>query len=113
MLATSMILVRILVGKVKNREWLESILRSIPIREDQTGWNCVSWVQEAVESLAVDNRALGTAVTDWETVRDTLLWYVQQKAAEHRFDGKAEPDSFDRLKVATYDLVDAKAETVP
>ncbi|KAF7532236.1 hypothetical protein G7054_g8143 [Neopestalotiopsis clavispora] len=83
MLATSMILVRILVGKIENHERLASILRSTPIRAEQPGWNCVGWVQEA------------------------------HKAAEHRFDGKHRPGQFDHKKVATYDMVDTKGETVP
>lgn len=64
MLATSMILVRILIGKVENHERLACTLRSIPIRAEQPGWNCVGWVQKAVGSLAADGRVLGTSTTD-------------------------------------------------
>ncbi|ORY68352.1 uncharacterized protein BCR38DRAFT_481834 [Pseudomassariella vexata] len=113
MAATSMILVRVVIGKIKDRLRLVSILESIQIRASQPGWNCVGWIQEALEILAKDGKALGTSVTDWKTIRDTVLWYVQHKEAEHRFDGRAQPGQFDNTKVPTYDLVDKRTETTP
>ncbi|KAF3022063.1 hypothetical protein E8E14_013306 [Neopestalotiopsis sp. 37M] len=64
MLATSMIHVRVLIGKVVNHEGLSSILRSTPIRAEQPGWNCVGWVQEAMGSLVADGRVLGNSTTN-------------------------------------------------
>ncbi len=63
-------------------------------------WNCVSWVQEALSWVAHDGKALGTCRTDWKYVRDTAMEYVAKKAAEHRFDGKAQ---FDSRVVLTWD----------
>ncbi|KKK25449.1 hypothetical protein AOCH_006510 [Aspergillus ochraceoroseus] len=51
---TNMLLVRIVVGKVADGSRLVEILRSTPIRQGQPGWNCVSWVKEALESLEAD-----------------------------------------------------------
>ncbi len=32
--------------------------------------------------------------------------YVETKAAEHRFDGQAQPGQFDPKRVATYELLE-------
>lgn len=106
--ATKMILVRILIAKVEDKTRLAQILRDTPIRDPSTGWNCVEWVREALKSLAEDSRALGTQVTEWETVRNQTLAYCQRKKDTHRFDGKAK---FDMSKVPTYDLI-TEQETV-
>lgn len=71
----------------------------------------MAWVKEALETLAKDGKALGSAVTDWEIVRDTSLRYVREKKAAHRFDGKAEDGQYDRMIVPTYDLLE-KRETM-
>ncbi|TVY47527.1 hypothetical protein LOCC1_G003694 [Lachnellula occidentalis] len=109
LLATSMQLVRIMIGKIEKMDRLVSILRRVPIRQGQRGWNCVSWVKEALESLNADGKALGTSVTAWQAVRDGAMWYIQKKKAEHRFDGRG---NFDMRFAATYDLLGGK-ETVP
>lgn len=41
LLATSMLLVRVIIGKVEDGSRLVEILRSIPIRQGQAGWNCI------------------------------------------------------------------------
>lgn len=69
------------------------------------GWNCVSWIQDALASAAQDGKALGTCQTDWMVVRDTVVWYVAKKAADHRFDGEGE---FDIGKVPTWDAIEGK-----
>ncbi|KAF4955405.1 hypothetical protein FGADI_4585 [Fusarium gaditjirri] len=71
--STLMILVRIQIAKVKSLKKLEGTLRSVPVRGEQPGWNCVGWVKEALAALQNDNDALGTAVLDWTTVRDTAM----------------------------------------
>lgn len=106
--ASAMILVRVLVAKIINVDRLVSVLQSVPVRGSEPRWNCVEWVKEALEKLQKDGKALGTSVLGWQTVRDTAMWYVEKKAAEHRFDGKAETGQFDTSKVATYDLLEGK-----
>lgn len=108
MAATAMILVRVLVGKVANTERLCSVLRSTNVKGNQPGWNCVVWVEEALQGLKEDGKALGTSKIDWTSVRDTAMRYVEQKKQQHRFDGKK---VFDMSKVATWDLLEGK-ETV-
>lgn len=106
--ATSMILVRVMIAKVKNRDRLISILRNVPIRPDVPGWNCVEWLKEALELLENDGKALGTRVTEWRTVRNAAMDYCQRKKDEHRFDGEAQ---FDMTIVPTYDLLE-RGETM-
>lgn len=105
-----MLLVRITVGKIKDIKRLESIFRQIPIRSAVEGWNCVAWVKEALEAALRDKKALGT--TDnihWNMVRDTAMWYVEQKKAAHRFDGKVQ---YDHSKAATWNMLEG-CEQVP
>ncbi|KAG4441311.1 hypothetical protein IFR05_003239 [Cadophora sp. M221] len=109
LLATSMLLVRIMVGKVESTERLVNILRNVPIRQGLEDWNCVSWVHEALEAVAADDKALGTHRVDWQAVRDASMWYVGEKKAQHRWDGSGD---FDVKYAATYDLL-AKKETIP
>lgn len=105
LLATSMLLVRVIIGKVEDGNRLVEILRSTPIRQGQAGWNCVFWVKEALETLTADGKALGTNVIQWEKVRSEAMAYCQSKKDQHRFDGQG---NFDTTKAPTYDLIERK-----
>jgi len=105
MAPTAMILVRILVGKVASTKRLESVLRSTSIKGAQPGWNCVVCVKEALQGLEEDGKALGTSITDWTSVRNAVMRYVERKIAQHRFDGKAK---FDLSKVATWNILESQ-----
>lgn len=102
---TTMQLVRIMVGKVTNGNRLAEILRNTPIQQDQPGWNCVSWVKKALETLGTDPKALGTSVVEWDKVRDAAMDYCQRKKDQHRFDSQG---NFDASVVPTYDLMEGK-----
>ncbi|KAM4054575.1 hypothetical protein HRG_005411 [Hirsutella rhossiliensis] len=80
-----------------------------PLRPDQEGWNCVGWIKEALQAAIGDGRALGTCARDWESVRDTVMWYVEAKKAAHRFDGTV---PYDPTKAATWDMLES-AELAP
>lgn len=108
LLATRMILCRVMIGKVEDKQRLVQVLSRIPIRQDQAEWNCVFWVKEALEELETDGKAIGTGVMDWDNVRDAVMEYTQRKKDEHRFDGKG---NFDMMKVPTFDLIERK-ETI-
>ncbi|KAF4635878.1 hypothetical protein G7Y89_g2198 [Cudoniella acicularis] len=107
--ATSMLLVRITVAKVKKMDQLVNTLRSVPIKQGEPGWNCVIWVKEALQALQTDGKALGTSDIEWQKVRDAAMRYVQEKKDEHRFDGKGD---FNMKWAATYSLLEGK-ETTP
>ncbi|KAF2124399.1 hypothetical protein P153DRAFT_361116 [Dothidotthia symphoricarpi CBS 119687] len=106
---TSMLLVRVMIAKVERKDRFMSVVRNTPIREGVTGWNCVGWVQEALQHLEADGKALGTGVTEWTKVRNAAMEYCQRKKDEHRFDGLG---NYDMRKAPTYDLIERK-ETIP
>jgi len=109
MQATNQLLIRVLVGKVKDRDRLLTTLRNVPIVENDPSWNCVIWVKEALLAVQKDGKSTGTAVLDWHKVRDTVLSYCQEKKDGHRFDGKIQ---FDMSKPATYNMLTQK-EIIP
>ncbi|PYH43493.1 uncharacterized protein BP01DRAFT_402582 [Aspergillus saccharolyticus JOP 1030-1] len=79
------------------------ILRGIPVSQNVSGWNCVSWVKEALEVVDADTQALAsTRVCDWGRVRDAAIEYCQRKKDQHRFDGKGD---YDMGVIPTYDLM--------
>ncbi|KAK1140991.1 hypothetical protein N8T08_009737 [Aspergillus melleus] len=105
---TNMLLVRILVAKIIEKDRLMSLLRETPVEQSTPGWNCVAWVKEALGKANADGKVLGRGVLDWGVVRDAAMRYCQTKRDEHRFDGKG---SFDMESVPTFDLIEGK-ETV-
>jgi len=57
-----MLLVRICVGKIEKDDRTIAIIRGVPIWENMEGWNCVYWVNEALQLLQADEKAMGTYV---------------------------------------------------
>ncbi len=106
---TSMLLVRVVIGKVTNGSRLRAIFESTPLRPDEDGWNCVAWVKEAFEAAIHDGNALGTAAASWESARDTAMRYVGEKTAAHRFDTSG---SYDADNAPTWDILEG-IELVP
>ncbi|PVH69745.1 hypothetical protein DL98DRAFT_564342 [Cadophora sp. DSE1049] len=62
-------------------------------------------IGKALSWAAHDGKALGNCHTDWTYVKDTAMWYVAKKAADHRFDGEGE---FDQSKVPIWDALEEK-----
>ncbi|KAM3419086.1 hypothetical protein BST61_g5037 [Cercospora zeina] len=104
--AVDSFVVRIVLGKVMDEERLLDVLRGTRVKKhsDAGGWNDVSWTKHVLDRLAREDGILGASVTDWETVRHSALWYIEEKRAQHRFDGKA-VGTFDKTKVPTWNLV--------
>ena len=102
---TGMILVRVLIGKVGNRDRLVSVLQRIPVKGGELGWNCIACVKDALKQLEEDKSALGTSATAWVVVRNGAMQYIEDKKMAHRFDGKG---NFDTSKVPTWDLIEGK-----
>lgn len=107
MVPTNKLLVRILVGKVKNKGRLETLFQSTPIRSNVDGWNCVEWVKEALESAGQDREALGTSITRWQSVRDTAMWYVESKHKAGRFG-----EHYNAKEAPTWDMLGG-SELIP
>jgi hypothetical protein len=102
MLPARMIMIRILIAKIESRDRLARVLRQIPIRLGQQGWNCVGWIKKALSELQTSTDVIGTSVVEWEAVRNAARSYCQKKKDQHRFDGKG---SFDTSRVPTFDLI--------
>ncbi|KAK9442951.1 hypothetical protein VB005_04014 [Metarhizium brunneum] len=102
---SSMLLVRIVVGKIRDIHRLENILRSVPVRSDKEGWNSISWIREAFHLVSIAPGVLGSHTEDWEEIRQTAMSYVDEKKAKHRFDGLGR---FDLSKPATWDMLQGK-----
>lgn len=95
---TSMLLIRVMIGKVKDRNRLESLLRNIPVRPEVVGRNRAAWVKEALELALRDKSVLRNPKNfNWDGIRDTVMWYAKRKRAEHRLD---------ETKVPTWDMID-------
>lgn len=108
----AMLLVRLVMGKIADRERLEHVLRGVPLRTDDPDWNCVLWMEDAFGRLVGDGRVLDSTVRDWDAVRRKAMWYVGHKKAAHRFDGRNNNLVLDPMKPATWDML-ANAETSP
>jgi len=101
-------LVRVVIGKIKDKSRLFNSLRAVNVVQGDLDWNCVSWVKEASEAVLSDSAAIGTSLKEWEEVRTAALKYVDEKKAQHRFDGKAPHGRFDVTKAATYDALEKR-----
>ena len=104
------------IAKILDMAALQEVLRGVSIRAGQPGqdnWNCVSWVREALEALQRTSNVLGTAVLDWDTVRDSVMNFAQRKVDERHFESTgagagAGAGAFDNNKPATYEFIDGK-----
>ena len=115
-----MLLVRIIIGKVLDPERLKDILRNVPVKQNDSAWNCVCWVRDALVRVWATTAeggqdvlgASSSCLQEWSTVRDAAMRYVEGKKAQHRFDGKERVGQFDTRRTATLDLLLGK-EVVP
>ena len=67
--ATDMLLVRVMIGKVVDREGLRRIMQSIQVKTNDSAWNCVVWVKDGLVKLA-ESKVMGISQLDWKIVRD-------------------------------------------
>ncbi|KAF5597246.1 hypothetical protein FPCIR_3673 [Fusarium pseudocircinatum] len=105
----SMILTRVLIGKVKDLDRLRLALQRTPFHPELKCWNWVDWIEEAHREVIHDAGALGTCVADWEAIRDTAMLYVESKKLAHRFDGGI---AHSLTNVPTWDML-RRVETTP
>jgi hypothetical protein len=82
---TTTLLVRVMVGKIEDLTRLITILRRIPVVQNDPGWRCRTWCANALAAIAADGKAVGTSVLDWQQIEQAARWYTGQKTAEGRF----------------------------
>ncbi|OCT48482.1 hypothetical protein CLCR_04371 [Cladophialophora carrionii] len=80
-------LVRVAICKVSDEERLQSILRDMPIRGDDSAFNCLTWVREAFRRLHDDGKAVKTYLKsdDWDDVEKCARKYCKRKRDAGRF----------------------------
>lgn len=79
------LLARIVIAKVEDPERLATILRNLPVIQNNRAWRCNTWIQSARVQLANDGRAVGASQLDWEKVETAARRYVAQKTAAGRY----------------------------
>ncbi|KOS21900.1 hypothetical protein ESCO_001639 [Escovopsis weberi] len=96
------ILVRILIGKVRDLDRLQDALGRV--RPSNVQHYCsVDWVQHAVAAVMNDRKTLSSCVADWRLIRDTAMQYVAAKRDARRLDFRGmlstgRPATWDLLK---------------
>ncbi|KAJ4258851.1 hypothetical protein NW762_007938 [Fusarium torreyae] len=106
---TSMILARVLIGRVKDLTRFRLVLWRTPLQQEVKAWNWVDWIEEAFHGAIQDSEALETYITDWAVIKETAMRYVELKRLARRFDGTR---AYDFTKVPTWDMLRG-AETIP
>jgi hypothetical protein len=106
---TSMLLVRVMVGKVLDGPRLASVLEKVPLVQQDPRWTCRIWVRDAIAALEADGKCLGTRMTDWQKLEEASKAYVARKRQQKRYDGSG---TWQPGAVPTYDLLEEK-EVVP
>ena len=105
LLSETMILVRVMIGKVNSKRRLLSIARDETLIQDEPWFNCVIWIRDALFSIQSDKRTMGKSLLDWAIVRDEAINYLETKKAQRRFEAGS---GFDITRPATWDLLQRK-----
>ena len=86
-------LVRIAICKVTDEERLQSILREISIRADDSAFSCHAWVREAFYRLHDDGTAVKSYLKseDWDDVEACARKYCKRKRDSGRFQDTDSP----------------------
>jgi len=98
-------LVRITVCKVTDEERLQAILRDVPVREDDTAFNCHSWVREAFCRLHDDGKAIKSYLSadEWNNVETCARKYCRRKRDIGRFQ-ESNASGIDNVGLVNWDL---------
>lgn len=88
-------LVRITVAKVTDESRLQALLREIPVRQDDSAFNCLTWVREAFVKLLDDSKAVKSYLhsEDWKAVEACARTYYKRKRDAGRFQDNADPNA--------------------
>ncbi|KAH7137605.1 hypothetical protein EDB81DRAFT_655870, partial [Dactylonectria macrodidyma] len=94
-------LVRIVVGKVRSKTRLLSILQLY--QPDIEGLNNKNWAKEALRAVMEDNIALGTSVRDWESLEKAAEWFANLKKNANRWSVQA---TCNAGEIPTWDMLE-------
>jgi hypothetical protein len=97
--------VRILVGQVPSIELTERIFEDSPVIQNDPVFNCVVWVQEALERLSRDEIGGKKIKFGWDEIQNAALEYVNEKKRQGRFETGWKGDT---SRVATFDMASGR-----
>ncbi|KAK7897126.1 hypothetical protein LTR67_005015 [Exophiala xenobiotica] len=80
-------LIRVTVAKVTDEYRLQSLLRHIALREDDSAFNCLTWAREAFVKVLEDNKSVKSYLKpeDWSAVETCARKYCKRKRDAGRF----------------------------
>ncbi|EXJ77194.1 hypothetical protein A1O3_10352 [Capronia epimyces CBS 606.96] len=86
-------LVRITLAKVTDESRLRALLRDIPVRQDDSAFNCLTWVREAFVKLLADGKSAKSYLhaEDWKAVEACARAYCKRKRDVGRFQEHSAP----------------------
>lgn len=85
---------RIAVAKVVDTERLAAILRDVPLHQDDTSWNCLSWIKDAFLRIVEDEQRCVKGYVeakDWKNIEQRTREYAKKKRGERRQAGDSIP----------------------
>lgn len=82
---TNNLLARILIAKTEDEQRLITLLRSLPVVQNDPDWRCRSWIANALEQIAKDDTCVGTAELEWLKIERFARDYVGKKTANGRY----------------------------
>lgn len=69
------------IGNIVNLDDSLETLRDIPLRQGDPEWNCVVWVQQALEALRSEYGGMKVGPeTDWATLREEVMETAREMA---------------------------------
>lgn len=70
-----------MIDKVDNPQALAVKLRQVPVSNNNSDWNCVYWLQNALELVAKSKPLIGTSTLSWGILKTTATQYCEKKVA--------------------------------
>ncbi|KAL9581360.1 MAG: hypothetical protein Q9212_003951 [Teloschistes hypoglaucus] len=107
-LGPALLIAKVVVAKVINIDRLQSVLRGVPVVQDDPSFNCSVWVHRALDAVQADAEVVSASQLDWPTVRDAANGYVQGKKRKYRYAGRGRPGQCGLRQSPTYDLLEGR-----
>jgi len=110
-------LIRVAVCKVRDEERLQFILRNIRVPEDDTAFNCLTWVREAFCQIHDDGKSVKTYLNsdDWINVETCARKFCKRKRDAGRFQEDANINGgavdWDVRKISTFNFWENRQTT--
>ncbi|KAL8665562.1 MAG: hypothetical protein Q9168_007667 [Polycauliona sp. 1 TL-2023] len=105
---SGMMLARVVVAKIIDDKRLKDVVRGVAVVQGDSTWNCVSWVEDALQAIRGDGKVVGTSMLEWDLVEQRARDYVKEKKAGNRYNAKAPGGTFDMAFTPTYDMLQGK-----